>query len=389
MGHGLGSLVHGVVVLVAAEEVEALLLVGTSGVEGKEVVTHLHTCGNGTRGHGLLGRGRVLGEALVVAGDEVGVGQVAIVERAARHPVVGVVAEVERADEYRSLHIVVNGVGGLLQGVAEGVARIAAEREAQAFHRIVVHAEGTCHGIGYLEFVGAARSTFHPFLAAEAVGVEACQKHGFVAPLAGTAPKADTRLVPRAGQDGVLALGSIDAEELGGQVVGIGHADGHHHVAQLDVELGAEGLLNPKLLEGHFTAALHFAFVLAAFVFLNLDGTLRAAMFELDFGTHGPALAEVVTQHDDYVGQVEASVRVVLVVLRAVVAQVVVTIKIVAVNGFPIAADSEAPLAGSGFGVGLLYSFDTCQLGPSVGLRPLRGCPLVGVKCSCTEHQAQ
>ena len=112
-------------------------------------------------------------------------------------------------------------------------------------------------------------------------------------------------------------------------------------------------------------------------------------MFELDFGTHGPALAEVVTQHDDYVGQVEASVRVVLVVLRAVVAQVVVTIKIVAVNGFPIAADSEAPLAGSGFGVGLLYSFDTCQLGPSVGLRPLRGCPLVGVKCSCTEHQAQ
>lgn len=78
-------------------------------------------------------------------------------------------------------------------------------------------------------------------------------------------------------------------------------------------------------------------------------------MFELHFGAEGPAAAEVVGEHEDGVREVEASeAGVVLVLCGAGVAEDVVGVEVVAVDGFAVAADGEARGGRGGRGVGLV-----------------------------------
>lgn len=89
--------------------------------------------------------------------------------------------------------------------------------------------------------------------------------------------------MPRAGEDGVLALGAVDAEKLVGFVVGVGGAYGHYLHAGAEFELGHEFFLYIELLECHLAATFDFALVFAGLLCLDFDGRLRAAVLEFDF----------------------------------------------------------------------------------------------------------
>lgn len=121
----------------------------------------------------------------------------------------------------------------------------------------------------------------------------------------------------------------------------VGRADGHYHMAGAKVESLREGFLKPELLQGNFAAAFDFGLVLAAFVVLHLDGPLHSAVLELDFGTHAPAVAEVIAEIEYHVRQVYARVVVVFEILGSLVAVPGIRIKIIGVDRFSITADSE------------------------------------------------
>ena len=115
-------------------------------------------------------------------------------------------------------------------------------------------------------------------------------------------------------------------------------------VSQTEVQLRTEGFLNPELFEGYFAAPFDFAFVFASFFGLYLYGAFSPSVFEFDFCSQGPAFSEIVAQEKDYMGKIEAAMLLVLVFLYvlSLVAQVIVTVEIAAVNGFSVSADGEA-----------------------------------------------
>ena len=124
--------------------------------------------------------------------------------------------------------------------------------------------------------------------------------------------------MPSAGQYGVFSLRTVNAEGFVGSVVVVGHADGNNDVSGTDIEGIAERLLYPELLEGYFTTTLYFLFELAGFLGLLLDGSFNTAMFELYFGTHAPAVTEIVAQHDDGMRYVDTAVALAVGVARSV-----------------------------------------------------------------------
>lgn len=126
-------------------------------------------------------------------------------------------------------------------------------------------------------------AVLYPVVAREQEGIQSGGHLHFVAPVLGTSPKADARLVPGAGEDGGFALGTIDREEVQWLVVGIGQADGDDDVSGTDVECVAERLLNPELFQLHFAAFLHFLFPFARLLEFLFVRAAAAAMLKLDF----------------------------------------------------------------------------------------------------------
>ena len=253
----------------------------------------------------------------------------------------GIVEEIEGADHHRTLHVLVSVRTGTVgtQGIAETVASITAQAQAQARDGVVVDAERTGIGIGDLEFVGASGTAADPTVVAEPVGIQSRQEHHLVTPVTGTSPEADARFVPCAGQDRILALGTVDPEELGGHVVLVSPADGHDHMPQAQVEGRAEAFLEPELFEGDLAAAFDLRLILAALLEFGFEGALRAAVLEFDLGAHRPAAPEIVAQVDDHVREVEATVAfVILVLVRTDITQVVVAEEIARHDGLAVPA---------------------------------------------------
>ena len=148
----------------------------------------------------------------------------------------------------------------------------------------------------------------NPAVGGEERRVEACHHKELVPPAAGASPKADSRLVPGAGDYRVLSLGPVDGEVFGGKVIAVRKADGNHDVPSLEVQPWHECLLYPELFQRDLSAAFDFLFELSRLFVLPLDGRLHAAMLEFDLHSEAPAPAEVVAEHDYGVGYVEAAV---------------------------------------------------------------------------------
>ena len=126
-------------------------------------------------------------------------------------------------------------------------------------------------------------------------------------------------------------------------------AHGHHQVADAQVQLRGETLLDPELLEFHLAALFDLGFPFARFGELLLHGCTGAGMLEFDLGLHRPALAEVVAEVDHGVRNVEAAVRgIVLIIYGMGIAIDVVAVEIAGQGHFTISTDGQAaaPLRG-------------------------------------------
>ena len=66
-----------------------------------------------------------------------------------------------------------------------------------------------------------------------------------VTEVAGMAPERNAGLMPCAGENGVLAFGTIDGEEIERLMVGVGQTYGHDDMAGTYVGETSERLLNP------------------------------------------------------------------------------------------------------------------------------------------------
>ena len=232
-----------------------------------------------------------------------------------------------------------------IERVVGTVAQIATYTQAQTFDAVVVDAYGSGIGCRHLELVGASRSVMNPTLVAKSVGVQTSQEHGFIAPVTSLTPQAHTRLMPCTGQDGVLALGTIDGKEFGRQVGIVGATYGYNHMAHAQVQRRSEGFLQPELLQGDLAATLNFRLIFAGLFLFNLYGALGTTMLKLNLSAQGPPLTEVVAQIDDYVGQVELAVALVVLVQVGIgVALVVVAVEHAAGHSLAITAYCQAML---------------------------------------------
>ena len=159
--------------------------------------------------------------------------------------------------------------------------------------------------------------------------------------------------MPGRRDNGEIALVTIYAEILGRFVVCVQSSDRNDLHTGADDRIAVEGFLEPELLQRHLTAALNLGFILTAFLLLNLDRRLGAAVLKLNLRTDGPAFPEIVTHIDDYVGQVKLAVMVPGVLLGVLtVTEIVIGKETVLGSHLTVAADSET----AGF-LGLLSRF--------------------------------
>ena len=148
----------------------------------------------------------------------------------------------------------------------------------------------------------------HPAGIVVEVAVQRGQQLQLIPPTAGFAPEAHPSLVPCAGHDGVLALGTIEAEKLSRQVVGVGHAHRHNDMSSTDIQRLGETFLHPELFQRHLAAAFHLLLELTSLLGLFLHGCLYAAMLELNLSADAPSAAKVVANHNNRVRQVETRI---------------------------------------------------------------------------------
>ena len=97
--------------------------------------------------------------------------------------------------------------------------------------------------------------------------------------------------------------------------MGVEQSHGNDNVSGADVGPACETLLQPELLQFHLAAFLGFCLPLAALLVFLFHGGSGAGVLKLNLSTHRPALAKVVAQIDDGVGNVETSVTRVMSVL--------------------------------------------------------------------------
>ena len=233
-------------------------------------------------------------------------------------------------------------LGILWGGVAHRLAVVAAQSDAQTWNTVVVYTGSHSIFVGYLKLVWTLGTALNPVAATETVGVQASQELCLIAELAALAPETDTGLVPGARKNGVFAFRTINSKEIQWLMIGIGQTYRYHDVTHLDVGSSAERLLNPELFEFHLSTFLHFLLVLDGFLCLVFDRLSGTSVFKLNLSTHGPSLSEVVTQVDDCMRNVEASVVGSILISSSVrVAFAGVAIEVAAHGNLAITADAE------------------------------------------------
>ena len=270
------------------------------------------------------------------------------------------VSEVEGSDEHLSLVFGIHPCSIARIAVADALAIVAAQTDAQSGDAVVVEAQGYTIFIGHIIFQWRCRSFMYPSCVGKVVGVQASQQLCLIAEIARAAKKADSCLVPCGGQYGVFAFRTVNREEVQWLMMGIVQAHRHDDMSETQVGCTREGLLNPELLEFHLAAFLYFLFPFAAFLVFFLVGQSVAAMLKFYFRAEFPALAKVITQIDDHMRKVKTAMAgIVLVLFGLTVAAHVVAEEIPRVGHLTIAANAES------LAVGMVHhavtGIDLCQ----------------------------
>ena len=163
------------------------------------------------------------------------IAQVAVVSLAAHNPVIAFVGEVDGTDGYLSF---IGGAGSVLLcriGVADGMAIVTTDTDAQAGNRIVVNAHGATVLVGNVKLQRRLRTLVNPSRVGEVIGVQTCQELCLVAPVTITAPERGSRLMPGGRHDDVLAFWTIDGKEIQRFMIGIVQTHRNHDVSHLQV----------------------------------------------------------------------------------------------------------------------------------------------------------
>ena len=221
--------------------------------------------------------------------------QIAIVGLSADDPVVGIVSEVEGTNQYLALILCIHTVGVSGIAVANALAIVATQAQTKAWNRIVLQTEGYTIFISHFELQGIGCTFLNPVCVGEVVGIQSRQQLRLITELSVTAKERHTRLVPCAGQNGILALRTIDGEEVEWLVMSIVQTHWYHDMTESEIGCTRKSLLNPELLQLYLATLLGLLFPFAAFLVFLLIGQTSATVFKLNLRTQRPALAEVVT----------------------------------------------------------------------------------------------
>ena len=147
--------------------------------------------------------------------------------------------------------------------------------------------------------------------------------------------------MPRARENGVLALGAVYAEELIGFVVCVCGSYRHNLHTHAQFQLRQEYLLYIELLKSYLPAAFYFAIVFAGFLRFYFYGRFGATVLEFDFRRKGPAFSEIITEIDNHMRQIKASVAA-FVLVRFGIPQIIVTVKITGESHLAVASDMQS-----------------------------------------------
>ena len=91
--------------------------------------------------------------------------------------------------------------------------------------------------------------------------------------------------MPGARQNGILALRTIDGEEVEWLVMSIVQTHWYHDMTESEIGCTRKSLLNPELLQLYLATLLGLLFPLATFLVFLLVGKACTAMFELNLCT--------------------------------------------------------------------------------------------------------
>ncbi len=218
-----------------------------------------------------------------------------------------------------------------------------AQAETQVPDGIIVDARREAQAVGHLELVGRARAVLDEVVPVVHECVQAGDDERLVAPVAGAAPQADAGVVPGGGEDGEFSLRAVYGEEIERLVRVVQAAHRHHDMADSDVELRREALLDPELLQLHLAAFLDLRLPFPGFSIFLLHGGAGSGVLEFDLGLQGPALAEVVAEINYGMRNVETAVRrIVLIISGMGIAIDVVAVEIAGQGYFTVAPDGQA-----------------------------------------------
>ena len=129
----------------------------------------------------------------------------------------------------------------------------------------------------------------------------------------------------------------------------VGHPYGYHYVPGSDIEVAAKRFLQPELLQGHFAASFNLLFEFACLLGLFLYSGFHSAMLEFNLGAHGPAMTEIVAQHDDGMRKIDPRIAFGIGIAFGMrIAEYIVRVEMTAENCLAVASYGKAVLgAGS------------------------------------------
>ena len=115
-------------------------------------------------------------------------------------------------------------------------------------------------------------------------------------------------------------------------------------MAHADVERRSERFLDPELLQFHFASLFDLTLPFTGFGVFFFDGRTGTGMLEFDLSLHGPAFSEVVSEIDHGMGDIEATVSLVISVITGMRITInIVTVEIARQGDFTVTSDGQAP----------------------------------------------
>ena len=146
-----------------------------------------------------------------------------------------VVSKVEGAYQHLAFILCINTIGILRIAIANALAIVATQAQTKAWNRVVIQAQGYTILISHFELKWVGSALLNPVDISKIIGIKTSQQLSLITELLITAKERHTRLMPSTGQDGVLALRTVNSKEIQWFVVSIVQAYRHHDMSEAEI----------------------------------------------------------------------------------------------------------------------------------------------------------